>query len=78
MGILLDQIGTTLGAVILGGVSALAVVIGAYLKGRGDKGKAVERDRLEAYRETRERMDDVETSDSVDGARERLWKRGER
>ena len=39
----------------------VVALFAAYLRGRSDKGEAVERERLEDYVETRKRMDEVDT-----------------
>lgn len=55
----------------------IVALFAAYLRGRSDKGEAVERERLEDYVETRKRMDEVDTGDDPAVLREWLRKRGE-
>ena len=54
----------------------LVALGGAYLRGRSDKGEAVERERLEDYVETRKRMDEVDTDDDPTVLRDWLRERG--
>jgi len=42
----------------------IVALFAAYLRGRSDKGEAVERERLEDYVDTRKRMDQVDIDDS--------------
>jgi hypothetical protein len=54
----------------------VVALLSAYLRGRSDKGEAVERERLEDYVETRKRMDEVDTDDDPDVLRDWLRDRG--
>jgi hypothetical protein len=54
----------------------VVALLAAYLRGRSDKGEAVERERLEDYVETRKRMDEVDTDDDPDVLRDWLRDRG--
>ncbi len=54
----------------------VVALLAAYLRGRSDKGEAVERERLEDYVETRKRMDEVDTDDDPDVLRDWLRERG--
>lgn len=54
----------------------IVALLAAYLRGRSDKGEAVERERLEDYVETRKRMDEVETDDDPTVLRDWLRDRG--
>ena len=54
----------------------VVALFAAYLRGRSDKGEAVERERLEDYVETRKRMDEVDTDDDPDVLRDWLRDRG--
>ena len=53
----------------------IVALFAAYLRGRSDKGEAVERERLEDYVETRKRMDDADPGDGLDFLHERKRKR---
>ena len=53
----------------------IVALFAAYLRGRSDKGEAVERERFEDYVETRKRMDDVDPGDSLEFLHERKRKR---
>ena len=54
----------------------VVALFAAYLRGRSDKGEAVERERLEDYVETRKRMDEVSTDDDPAVLRDWLRERG--
>lgn len=54
----------------------VVALFAAYLRGRSDKGEAVERERLEDYVETRKRMDEVDTGDDPAVLRDWLKERG--
>jgi hypothetical protein len=54
----------------------IVALLAAYLRGRSDKGEAVERERLEDYVETRKRMDEVDTDDDPTVLRDWLRERG--
>jgi len=54
----------------------VVALFAAYLRGRSDKGEAVERERLEDYVETRKRMDEVHTDDDPTVLRDWLRERG--
>ena len=54
----------------------VVALFAAYLRGRSDKGEAVERERLENYVETRKRMDEVDTDDDPTVLRDWLRERG--
>jgi len=54
----------------------VVALFAAYLRGRSDKGEAVERERLEDYVETRKRMDEVDTGDDPAVLRDWLRERG--
>ena len=54
----------------------VVALLAAYLRGRSDKGEAVERERLEDYVETRKRMDEVPTDDDPAVLRDWLRERG--
>ena len=54
----------------------IVALLAAYLRGRSDKGEAVERERLEGYVETRKRMDEVDTDDDPTVLRDWLRERG--
>jgi len=54
----------------------VVALFAAYLRGRSDKGEAVERERLEDYVETRKRMDEVPTDDDPAVLRDWLRERG--
>jgi hypothetical protein len=54
----------------------VVALFAAYLRGRSDKGEAVERERLEDYVETRKRMDEVDTDDDPTVLRDWLRERG--
>ncbi len=54
----------------------VVALFAAYLRGRSDKGEAVERERLEDYVETRKRMDEVDTDDDPTVLRDWLRDRG--
>jgi len=54
----------------------VVALFAAYLRGRSDKGEAVERERLEEYVETRKRMDDVPIDDDPAALRDWLRERG--
>lgn len=54
----------------------IVALFAAYLRGRSDKGEAVERERLEDYVETRKRMDEVDTEDDPAVLRDWLRERG--
>jgi hypothetical protein len=54
----------------------IVALFAAYLRGRSDKGEAVERERLEDYVETRKRMDEVDTGDDPAVLRDWLRERG--
>lgn len=54
----------------------VVALFAAYLRGRSDKGEAVERERLEDYVETRKRMDEVGTGDDPAVLRDWLRERG--
>ena len=54
----------------------VVALLAAYLRGRSDKGEAVERERLEDYVETRKRIDEVDTDDDPDVLRDWLRDRG--
>ena len=54
----------------------VVALFAAYLRGRSDKGEAVERERLKTYVETRKRMDEVRTDDPA-VPRDWLRERGE-
>ena len=54
----------------------VVALFAAYLRGRSDKGEAVERERLEDYVETRKRMDEVPTDDDPAILRDWLRERG--
>ena len=66
------------GGWIAAAVAGLITLAGVYLRGRAD-GKANElRKADKAYRETREKMDAVDTGDDAGALREWLRERGER
>jgi hypothetical protein len=54
----------------------VVALFAAYLRGRSDKGEAVERERLEDYVETRKRMDEVDTDGDPTVLRDWLRERG--
>lgn len=54
----------------------VVAIFAAYLRGRSDKGEAVEHERLKEYVETRKRMDEVATDDDPAVLRDWLRERG--
>ena len=76
LGMLFGDMTTVL--IAIGGV--VVALLGVYAKGRGDQKASEQRERLETYIETSERIDDAETVSDMDGAKhflsERLRRRG--
>jgi hypothetical protein len=53
----------------------VVALFAAYLRGRSDKGEAVENERLKDYAETRKRMDEIPVDDDPAVLRDWLLKR---
>ena len=69
---MLDLLLGDLTGYMIAAVGVVVSLIAVYFKGRGDQKQKTYRDSLEAWRDTRERMDDVEVFEDSGVARDFL------